>query len=164
MFPYDQNALELLSKQNAEIQEKKIIEAMNNMTESCLFKSILSGGTGFIIGGVFGLFMSSFSMDISMDHKIYDKSFKEQLKYGFRDMGKSSWSSAKNFGKVGAIFSGSECCIESYRAKNDIYNGISAGCFTGGALTLKNGPKSMVLGCLGFSAFSAAIDYYLRSN
>ncbi|KAG5438778.1 hypothetical protein PCANB_002498 [Pneumocystis canis] len=108
--------------------------------------------------------MSSLSMDISYDHKIYDKPFKEQLKYGFKDMGKRSWSSAKNFAAIGSIFSGTECCIESYRAKNDIYNGISAGCFTGGALTVKNGPKAALLGCLGFSAFSAAVDYYLRSN
>lgn len=59
--------------------------------------------------------MSSISMDISSDHKIYDKSLKEQLKYGFKDMGKRSWSSAKNFGTVGAIYSGSECCIESVK-------------------------------------------------
>ncbi|EMR10223.1 hypothetical protein PNEG_01495 [Pneumocystis murina B123] len=164
MLPYDQDVSHILSEENMEIQQKRIIEAINNIQESCIFKSILSGGTGFVIGSVFGLFMSSISMDISVDHKIYDKSFKEQLKYGFKDMGKRSWLSAKNFATVGAIFSGSECCIESYRAKNDIYNGISAGCFTGGALTIKSGPKAMAIGCLGFSAFSAVIDYYLRSN
>ncbi|CCJ31014.1 unnamed protein product [Pneumocystis jirovecii] len=164
MVPYDQEAFYSSSEQNTEIQQQKIIQTMNSLAESCVFKSVLSGGTGFIIGGIFGLFMSSISMDVSSDYKIYDKPFKEQLKYGFKDMGKRSWSSAKNFATVGAIFSGVECCIESYRAKNDIYNSISAGCFTGGALTVKNGPKAAALGCLGFSAFSAAIDYYLRSN
>ncbi|KAG4305577.1 hypothetical protein PORY_001133 [Pneumocystis oryctolagi] len=164
MFPSNQGVFRSSSEQSTEIQQEKIIQAMNNLSESCVFKSILSGGTGFAIGGIFGLFMSSLFMDISNDYKIYDKPFKEQLKYGFKDMGKRSWSSAKNFAAVGAIFSGSECCIESYRAKNDIYNGISAGCFTGGALTIKNGPKAAALGCIGFSAFSAVVDYYLRSN
>lgn len=89
---------------------------------------------------------------------------KQQLKVGFRDMGKRSWSSAKNFGIVGAIFSGTECCIEGFRAKNDLYNGVAAGCLTGGALAAQAGPQAAAVGCAGFAAFSAAIDYYLRMD
>lgn len=37
---------------------------------------------------------------------------REQLKHGLKDMGARSFSSAKNFALVGAIFSGTECCIE----------------------------------------------------
>lgn len=37
---------------------------------------------------------------------------REQLRHGFKDMGMRSFSSAKNFALVGAIFSGTECCIE----------------------------------------------------
>lgn len=37
---------------------------------------------------------------------------REQLRRGFKDMGSRSFSSAKNFALVGAIFSGTECCIE----------------------------------------------------
>ena len=40
---------------------------------------------------------------------------KEQLRRGFKDMGVRSFSSAKNFGMVGAIFAGTECCIEGVR-------------------------------------------------
>ena len=40
---------------------------------------------------------------------------KEQLRRGFKDMGTRSLSSAKNFGMVGAIFAGTECCIEGVR-------------------------------------------------
>ena len=86
------------------------------------------------------------------------------MRMQFRDMGKRCYSSARNFGMVGAIFSGTECCIESFRAKNDIYNGITAGCITGGALAMSAGPQAAALGCAGFAAFSAAIDYYLRSD
>jgi hypothetical protein len=41
-----------------------------------------------------------------------DLPMKEQLRRGFKDMGARSYSSAKNFALVGAIFSGTECCIE----------------------------------------------------
>lgn len=38
---------------------------------------------------------------------------RQQLSRGFRDMGSRSYSSAKNFGIIGAMFAGTECCIES---------------------------------------------------
>lgn len=40
---------------------------------------------------------------------------KEQLRRGFKDMGSRSYSSAKNFGLIGAMFAGTECCIEGVR-------------------------------------------------
>ena len=98
-------------------------------------------------------------------------------------MGSRSYSSAKNFGIVGAIFAGTECCIEGvcqvaprfrkiladmqwlqYRAKNDLTNGIAAGCITGGVLGAKAGPQAAAIGCVGFAAFSAAIDSYMRMD
>ena len=87
---------------------------------------------------------------------------RQQLKAGLRDMGARSFSSAKNFGKVGAIFAGTECCIEGFRAKNDLANGVLAGCITGGVLAVPAGPQAAALGCAGFAAFSAAIDAYMR--
>ncbi len=87
---------------------------------------------------------------------------REQLRTGLKDMGARSYSSAKNFGKVGAIFAGTECCIEGYRAKNDLTNGVLAGCITGGVLAAPAGPQAAALGCAGFAAFSLAIDSYMR--
>jgi len=87
---------------------------------------------------------------------------RQQLSQGFRDMGRASWSSAKNFGMIGAAYSGVECTIEGLRAKNDLANGVMAGCITGGGLAAKSGPQAMAIGCAGFAAFSAAIDYYTR--
>lgn len=89
-------------------------------------------------------------------------SVRQQLRSGLKDMGKASYSSAKNFGLVGAIFSGTECCIEGLRAKNDLTNGVAAGCMTGGILAAKAGPQAAAVGCAGFAAFSAAIDMYMR--
>lgn len=44
-----------------------------------------------------------------------DLPMREQLRRGFKDMGARSFSSAKNFGLVGAMFAGTECCIEGVR-------------------------------------------------
>ncbi|KAK3200905.1 hypothetical protein GRF29_213g324199 [Pseudopithomyces chartarum] len=54
-----------------------------------------------------------------------DLPLRQQLKHGLRDMYRSSISSGKNFAKVGAIFSGTECAIEGLRAKNDLWNGVA---------------------------------------
>ncbi|KAF1967476.1 mitochondrial import inner membrane translocase, subunit Tim17/22 [Bimuria novae-zelandiae CBS 107.79] len=91
-----------------------------------------------------------------------DLPLKQQLKHGLRDMYRSSVSSGKNFAKVGAIFSGTECAIEGLRAKNDLWNGVAGGCITGGVLARNAGPQAAAVGCLGFAAFSAAIDAYMR--
>lgn len=94
----------------------------------------------------------------------------------FKEMGKGMWTSGRSFGKIGALFAGVECVIESvnrhtspmlrhiclflrqYRAKNDIYNSVSAGFVSGGILARNSGPKAVVGGGLAFAAFSAAID------
>ena len=93
---------------------------------------------------------------------IADLPWREQVRRGFKDMGARSWSSAKNFGIVGALYSGTECCIEGLRAKNDLTNSVAAGCVTGGILGAKAGPQAAAFGCAGFAAFSAAIDAYMR--
>ena len=67
-------------------------------------------------------------------------------------------SYAKGFGAVGALFAGSECVIENYRAKHDMWNSIYAGCSTGAVLAHSAGPKGMAAGCATFAAFSALID------
>lgn len=101
-------------------------------------------------------------MSVGANATITSLPLREQLRHGLKDMGRASWSSAKNFGLVGAIFSGTECVIEGYRAKNDLSNGVAAGCLTGGILAAKAGPQAAAVGCAGFAAFSAAIDSYMR--
>ena len=125
--------------------------------ESCPVKTVISGTMGFALGGAFGLFMASVSPEnpfasnlqhhlthtpisqMSYDspltpqgRAIADLPWREQVRSGFKDMGKRSFSSAKNFGIVGALYSGTECCIEGLRAKNDLTNSVAAGCLTGG--------------------------------
>jgi mitochondrial import inner membrane translocase subunit TIM22 len=158
---------------------------MHSAMESCPTKTVIAGGMGFALGGAFGLFMASvciwiyfqlysylaliFEIQMSYDtpltpqgQEITSLPWREQLRRGFKDMGSRSFSSAKNFGIVGALFSGTECCIEGLRAKNDLKNGIAAGCITGAILGAKAGPQAAAAGCVGFAAFSAAIDSYMR--
>ncbi|KAI9822604.1 MAG: Mitochondrial import inner membrane translocase subunit tim22 [Pycnora praestabilis] len=146
-------------------QEQQMVKYMQAAMESCPAKTVIAGGMGFALGGMFGLFMSSMSYDTPLSaqgQQMAKLPLREQLRSGFKDMGSRSFSSAKNFALVGAIFSGTECCIEGFRAKNDLKNGIAAGCLTGGALGAKAGPQAAAIGCAGFAAFSAAIDYYMR--
>ena len=142
---------------------------MQTAMESCPGKTVMSGVMGFALGGAFGLFMSSMRYDTPLSTTlpgtqtvIADLPIRQQLKHGLKDMGKQSFSSAKNFGMIGAVFTMSECAVEGLRAKNDLWNGVAGGCLTGGTLALKAGPQAAAVGCAGFAAFSAAIDYYMR--
>jgi import inner membrane translocase subunit TIM22 len=66
------------------------------------------------MGAAFGLFMSSFEYaGPVMNEDLVKQTTKQQIKHAFKDMGTRSLSMAKNFGTVGLIYSGSECCIES---------------------------------------------------
>lgn len=153
----------LSQEEQAEMGAKKMIELM----QSCPGKTVMAGGSGFFLGGFFGLFMASMAYDVPVGggaNHISELPFKQQMKLQFADMGKRSWNSAKNFGYIGMIYSGVECSVESLRAKHDIYNGVSAGCITGAGLSIKAGPQAALFGCAGFAAFSTAIDLYLRSE
>ncbi|CEP23646.1 Mitochondrial import inner membrane translocase subunit TIM22 [Cyberlindnera jadinii] len=150
---------EMSPEEQAEEGARQMVEFMM----SCPGKSAISAVTGFALGGVFGLFMASMAYDVPIGNNaaghISDLPFKQQMKLQFTDMGKRSWSSAKNFGYIGMIYSGVECGVESLRAKNDIYNGVAAGCITGGGLAFKSGPQAAAIGCAGFAAFSTASEY-----
>jgi hypothetical protein len=146
-------------------QDQVMIKMMQTGMESCLAKSVMAGGMGFALGGAFGLFMSSMSYDTPLTPQgaaLTSLPVKEQLRRGLKDMGTRSYSSAKNFGMIGMMYSGTECVIEGFRAKSDLTNSVAAGCVTGGALAYKAGPQAAALGCAGFAAFSAAIDAYMR--
>ncbi|KXX74159.1 Mitochondrial import inner membrane translocase subunit tim22 [Madurella mycetomatis] len=162
------------------------VKWLSNAMESCYAKTAMSGVAGFALGGLFGMFMASMAYDTPFHGaagaaggpapiaglpgssaagtpvSISSLPLKKQLAHGFKDMGARSWSTAKNFGAVGALFSGIECGIEGLRAKNDIGNGVAAGCLTGAILARNGGPQAAAIGCAGFAAFSAAIDTWMR--
>ncbi|KAH8888721.1 Tim17-domain-containing protein [Thozetella sp. PMI_491] len=154
--------------QDPEVQ--KYAAMMSGAMESCYTKTVMSGVMGFGLGGLFGMFMASMAYDTPFHTAgagtnatpISSLPLRRQLQVGFREMGARSWSTAKNFGMVGALFSGIECGIEGLRAKNDLGNGVAAGCLTGAILARNAGPQAAAFGCAGFAAFSAAIDAWMR--
>jgi len=135
---------------------------MDMITESCVFKTIMSGALGFLFGFGIGSFFS-FGMNPTPE-QIENKSFRYQVIDGFKQSGKSGWNMGKGFASAGILFSGSECAIESYRGKSDIYGSVSAGCVSGALLGVRGGPASMAFGCAGFAAFSAAIDIFTQRH
>ena len=65
------------------------------------------------MGGVFGIVMSSFEFaGPQLTPQLQELSTRQQMKIMLKDMGSRSYSSAKNFAVVAAIFSSSECFIE----------------------------------------------------
>ncbi|CEH18041.1 mitochondrial import inner membrane translocase subunit tim22 [Ceraceosorus bombacis] len=143
--------------------------------ESCPVKCAMSGAAGFALGGFFSLLSASFAIDDPLRRSNMmaanltaggapqpELTTGQQTKLFFKETGKGMYRSAKGFGKVGALYSGIECVIEGYRAKNDIHNAIWGGFFAGAVLARNSGPKAMVGGGVAFAAFSGAIDMYFR--
>ncbi|KAK7472451.1 Mitochondrial import inner membrane translocase subunit tim22 [Stygiomarasmius scandens] len=144
-------------------QMQKTERFMTMASESCGFKTVLAGGGGFAIGAFFSLMSASFAYEdplVRQQHATLKTT--QKAREVFREMGRGMWSSGKGFGKVGALFAGIECIIESYRAKNDIYNSVASGFLAGGILARNSGPKAAFGGGMAFAAFSAAIDMFLR--
>jgi mitochondrial import inner membrane translocase subunit TIM22 len=138
---------------------------IQDIRESCPVHMATHGIAGFAFGGFAGLFLASMSASGGPESYLLSQSpsitTSQQVKIMFKDLISRTWSSAKSFGKIGAMFAGAECVVEGYRGKHDMFNGLAAGCFTGGVLGRAGGPASAAAGCAGFAAFSAAIETVL---
>ena len=63
-----------------------------------------------------------------------------------------------NFGTWGGLFSASDCAIKGIRQKEDPWNAIGAGFFTGGALAIRGGYKAARNGAIGCAVLLAVIE------
>ncbi|KAK6968221.1 mitochondrial import inner membrane translocase subunit Tim22 [Biomphalaria glabrata] len=124
--------------------------------DSCAFKSSASCVIGFALGAAFGLFTAGVDPMSTMTTET------PTTRMVLREMKARSLSYGKNFALVGAMFSGTECLVESYRGKSELINGTASGAIVGGVLGLRAGLKAGVFGAVGFALFSTAIDYYMR--
>ncbi|KIY46032.1 Tim17-domain-containing protein [Fistulina hepatica ATCC 64428] len=148
------------------LQEKYQRLMTSFMTENCATKAVLAGGMGFGIGAFFSLLSTSLAYEDPIMRGLGQNAAavaNKSVKDYFKDMGRGMYSSGKGFAKVGALFSGIECCIEGYRAKNDIYNSLASGFLAGGVLARNAGPRAALAGGAAFALFSGAIDlFFLR--
>ncbi|KAI0941651.1 hypothetical protein AcW1_003479 [Taiwanofungus camphoratus] len=145
------------------MQAKKYQEYMVMGMESCITKTVIAGVGGFGIGAFISLMSSSFAYEDPLLRQAHaERSTGQRASEIFKEMGRGMWRSGKGFGKVGALFAGIECVIESYRAKNDMVNPVAAGFIAGGVLARNAGPKAAFGGGVAFAAFSAVIDLFIR--
>nr|XP_046179300.1 mitochondrial import inner membrane translocase subunit Tim22-like isoform X2 [Oncorhynchus gorbuscha] len=100
--------------------------------ESCAFKAVLACVGGFVLGGAFGVFTAGIDTNVGFDPK--DPMRTPTAREVLKDMGQRGMSYAKNFAVIGAMFSCTECIIESHRGKSDWKNAVYSGCVTGGAI------------------------------
>lgn len=75
--------------------------------------------TGFGIGAFFSLMSASFAYEDPYLRAQSQTGMNTTQKAGqiFKEMGKGMWTSGKGFGKIGALFAGVECIIESVRKR-----------------------------------------------
>ena len=66
---------------------------------------------GFVIGAFFSLMSSSFAYEDPMLRQSLNT--QQKARAIFKEMGQGMYKSGKGFGKVGALFAGIECVIES---------------------------------------------------
>lgn len=140
--------------------------------ESCPTHAIMSGVMGGGLGALFGLFMSSMSTaapyelgNPASNPAIASIPLRQQMKQMFKDMFRATWSTGRSFATLGFLFSGTECVIETARAKHDKVNTLLAGCVTGGLMGVRSGGvKGMAAGCAGMAAFSVAMETFFSGN
>jgi len=141
---------------------------MQTGMESCVAKTVMAAGMGFGMGAFISLMSSSLAYEDPLIRQqqqavgAISTSTTAKAREIFTEMGRGMWKSGKGFAKVTVLFAGTECVIESYRARNDIGNAVAAGFVAGGVLARNTGPRGALWGGLGFAAFSAAIDLFLR--
>lgn len=95
---------------------------IEKVRESCPFNVVTHGAMGFAFGGFLGMFLASMSaggtspeaqfLNPTTSAASESVPIRLQVRHALTDMAKRTWSSAKNFGTIAALYSGSECIIE----------------------------------------------------
>jgi len=100
-------------------------QSVEAVREACPVHVVMHGGMGFVFGGFLGMFMASMSAaGTAPEARLFAGSdlnasvslpLRTQVRIALSDLVGKSWNSAKNFGKIAAIFSAAECTIESVK-------------------------------------------------
>lgn len=139
------------------------------LSESCGGKAAI----GIIGGGVMGLLMGVFMgaltdmtppVTIIEGKEVPQAPLKEQVRTTLRATADKSLYWCRQFAFITGVFGGSECLVEKYRGKHDVWNAVVSGCVTGAAMQAKQGPQASAVGCGGFAVFSLVIDSVMGTH
>jgi mitochondrial import inner membrane translocase subunit TIM22 len=124
---------------------------------------VIGGGTMGLLMGVFLGAMSDATPPVQViaGKEVPQAPLREQMRATMRATGAKSMYWCRNFAFISGVFGGSECLVEKYRGKHDVWNSVASGCITGAALQAKAGPQAAAVGCGGFAAFSLVIDSFM---
>mmetsp|Transcript_35175 Transcript_35175/g.35816 ORF Transcript_35175/g.35816 Transcript_35175/m.35816 type:complete len:186 (+) Transcript_35175:203-760(+) len=143
--------------QNADIPVAPLV-----MPEMCATKIFLGGIMGGVLGIGMGMFMGAMGdvspIQIINGREVPQAPIREQFRQAYKTTGGRMGGWAKQFGLLTALFGGVECVIEKFRAKHDVWNPVASGCIVGATISAKAGFSASCIGCVGFSAFSLAVD------
>lgn len=136
--------------------------------EACITKAALASAVGSVFGAGLGFMIGSYQ---NMSPPIGLPGVPDPPEIPLRYLLRESWLStarkARRWGKnmlaVGFLLAGSECCVEKYRAKHDLYNNLLGGAVTGAILAARQGPWGIFFGSVGFALFGVATEWMMGS-
>ncbi|KAG7366441.1 Tim17/Tim22/Tim23/Pmp24 family protein [Nitzschia inconspicua] len=136
------------------------------LSNSCGGKAAIGVFGGGIMGLLMGVFLGALSdatppIQVIAGKDVPQAPLKEQMRVTMRATWEKSLYWCRNFAFITGVFGGSECLVEKYRGKHDMWNPVASGCITGAALQAKSGPQAAAVGCAGFAAFSIVIDSFM---
>ena len=121
------------------------------------------------MGLVMGVFMGALTdmsppMTVFEGRDVPQAPLREQMLATMRATADKSIYWCRQFAFIMGVFGGSECLVEKYRGKHDVWNAVASGCVTGVAMQAKSGPQASAIGCGRFAAFSLIIDSVMGTH
>lgn len=136
------------------------------LSSSCGGRAVVGVIGGGAMGLLMGVFLGAMSdatppVQVIAGKDVPQAPLREQMRTTMRSTANKSIYWCRNFAFISGVFGGSECLVEKYRGKHDVWNSVASGCITGAALQISNGPQAAAVGCCGFAAFSLVIDSFM---
>ena len=139
------------------------------LANSCGGKAAIGLFAGGAMGLLMGVFLGAMSdatppVTVIAGKDVPQAPLREQIKVTMRATAEKSKYWCRQFAFITGVFGGTDCLVEKFRGKHDVWNSVASGCITGAALQAKQGPQAAAMGCGGFAAFSLVIDKVMGTH
>lgn len=139
------------------------------ISNSCGGKAAIGLFAGGAMGLLMGVFLGAMSdatppVTVIAGKDVPQAPLREQIKVTMRATAEKSKYWCRQFAFITGVFGGTDCLVEKFRGKHDMWNSVASGCITGAALQAKQGPQAAAVGCGGFAAFSLVIDKVMGTH